>query len=123
MHCNDRVLANTLTPLLMLLPTYVHLILSLQDRSALAGKVVLITGCTAGLGEACVHELCALPQQEQPSKLVLVGRSADKMAVIEGYCREAGIVCSTYLAELTDMRALFGMIKVSRLAGERLGLY
>jgi FlaA1/EpsC-like NDP-sugar epimerase len=26
-----------------------------MDRSNLAGKTILITGCTAGLGEACVQ--------------------------------------------------------------------
>lgn len=45
---------------------------------SLANKVVLITGATAGIGEACAWQFA-----EQGSRLVLVGRREDRLAILK----------------------------------------
>jgi len=61
--------------------------LSLATRSAsaqesratnLEGKVILITGATAGIGESCAYKFAELN-----SKLVLVGRRADRLQTVK----------------------------------------
>lgn len=70
------------------------------DRSHLAGKVLLLTGPTAGLGAACIDEMCALDQSVRPTKIVLVGRSEAKLAVTAQQLQSHGIASSTYVADL-----------------------
>ncbi|CAM2730491.1 unnamed protein product [Rotaria socialis] len=45
---------------------------------SLANKAVLITGATAGIGEACAWQFA-----EQGSKLILVGRREDRLAALK----------------------------------------
>lgn len=45
-----------------------------SSKLSLEGSTVLITGATAGIGESCAHRFA-----EEKSKLVLVGRRADKL--------------------------------------------
>lgn len=70
------------------------------DRSHLAGKVVLLTGPTAGLGAACIDEMCGLPETQRPKKLVLVGRSPAKLEVTAAKLRDAAISSSSYVTDL-----------------------
>ena len=83
----------------------------LSDRSNLAGKVVLITGCTNGLGAACIDEMCGLPSSERPSKIIMVARNAELLRAKAEQCKEAGVASSSYLAELTDVAAIFRVAK------------
>ena len=45
-------------------------------------RVTLITGCTSGIGEAAARALAA-----QPGTLVLLGRSASKLAALQAALR------------------------------------
>ena len=83
----------------------------LADRSALKDKIVLITGCTNGLGAACLDEMCNLPAGERPAKIVLVARNAELCAQKASIIKAAGIESSTYLAELTDVSQILRVAK------------
>jgi NAD(P)-dependent dehydrogenase (short-subunit alcohol dehydrogenase family) len=88
----------------------------LGDRSNFVGKVVLITGCTNGLGAACIDEICGLPSSERPSKIIMVARNADLLLAKAEQCKEAGVMTSSYLAELTDVAAIFRVAKEVKMA-------
>lgn len=79
----------------------------LNDRSFLKGKVVLITGCTNGLGAAILDQMLSLTQGGRPKKLILVARNAELVAKKAILCKNAGVEASTYLAELTDVKQIF----------------
>ncbi len=83
----------------------------LNDRSNVKGKVVLITGCTNGLGEACVDEMCGYAVGDRPAKIILVARNAERAAERASHCKDAGIETSTYLAELTDIAQVLRVAK------------
>lgn len=82
-----------------------------SDRSALAGKCVLITGCTNGLGEECVKQMCELADGKRPSKIILIGRNRDLLMKKASYCHSHGVTASYYSADLTNLEQLFQMVK------------
>lgn len=70
------------------------------DQYSLAGKTVVVTGPTSGLGEAAVHQVAAMG-----ADLVLVGRSADKLAKVSADLRHipsCGRV-DTVVADMADL--------------------
>jgi NAD(P)-dependent dehydrogenase (short-subunit alcohol dehydrogenase family) len=83
----------------------------LNDRSNFKGKTVLISGCTNGLGAACVDEMCGMAVESRPLKIILVARNKDLLAERAGLCTAAGITTSVYSAELTDVAQIFRVAK------------
>ncbi|RDX02365.1 SDR family NAD(P)-dependent oxidoreductase [Listeria kieliensis] len=68
----------------------------------LAGKTVVITGASSGLGESLAH-LCA----REKAHLVLLARSEDKLAALSEKLESAyGINASFYPVDLTNFAAL-----------------
>ena len=75
------------------------------SQYSLAGKTVVVTGPTSGLGESAVHQLA-----EMGADLVLVGRSVDKLARVAAelasvpQCGRVDTVVSD-MADLVSVRA------------------
>ncbi len=60
-------------------------------------RVTLITGCTSGIGEAAARALAA-----QPGTLVLLGRSASKLAALQAALRGGAATIETIQADLGE---------------------
>lgn len=65
--------------------------------SNLAGKVVLITGASAGIGRELARQLAA-----KRTRLVLAARRIDRLAEIARQCHEAGAEAIAVPADVTD---------------------
>ncbi len=70
-------------------------------RAAVSGKTVLVTGASHGLGEATAHKLGAAG-----ATVLLVARSADRLAAIAASVNAGGGRAAAYPADLTDEAAI-----------------
>eukprot|EP00592_Proboscia_alata_P015519 CAMPEP_0194399006 /NCGR_PEP_ID=MMETSP0174-20130528/126419_1 /TAXON_ID=216777 /ORGANISM="Proboscia alata, Strain PI-D3" /LENGTH=368 /DNA_ID=CAMNT_0039195365 /DNA_START=46 /DNA_END=1148 /DNA_ORIENTATION=- len=77
------------------------------DRSHLAGKVILITGPTAGLGAACIDEMCGFENKHRPSKVILVGRNPSKLEKTAAQLESADIKSSSYVSDMLLPKTVF----------------
>lgn len=75
---------------------------------SLAGKRVVITGASQGLGAVCARHFAA-----QGAKLVLVARSKEKLEAIRLQCQDAEQHLSLAV-DLTDLPRLHGVIATAR---------
>ncbi|GAB3544589.1 SDR family oxidoreductase [Noviherbaspirillum agri] len=67
-------------------------------RGQVAGKVVLVTGGSSGIGLAVAHKLA-----EAGAKTIICGRDEDKLADAKRQIRERGFDVITYRADVADM--------------------
>jgi NAD(P)-dependent dehydrogenase (short-subunit alcohol dehydrogenase family) len=74
-------------------------------RAAVAGKTVLVTGASYGLGEATAHKLAAAG-----ATTLLVARSADKLNELSAALNESGGKAVTYAADLSDEGAVAELV-------------
>lgn len=75
-------------------------------RKAVAGKVVLVTGASFGLGEATARELAAAG-----ATVLVVARTAEKLeAVVSGIKAEGGSAYA-YAADLTDFDSIEPLVQ------------
>ncbi|MGB5104939.1 MAG: SDR family oxidoreductase, partial [Steroidobacteraceae bacterium] len=66
-----------------------------------AGQVVVVTGAGSGIGRCTAHELAALG-----AHVVLVGRSVEKLATVQGEIREDGGACEPLACDIRDEDAV-----------------
>jgi NAD(P)-dependent dehydrogenase (short-subunit alcohol dehydrogenase family) len=69
------------------------------DRSYIAGKTVLLTGGTSGLGEACIEEIIRYDASQKPEKMILVARNPAKAEETAAKLTAAGIASSIYYCD------------------------
>ena len=67
-------------------------------RGTVAGKVVLITGGSSGIGLAAAHKIA-----EAGAITIICGRDEDKLAEAKREINERGFECITYPADVADM--------------------
>ena len=67
-------------------------------RGTVAGKVVLITGGSSGIGLAAAHKMA-----EAGAITIICGRDEDKLADAKKEIAERGFDCITYQADVADM--------------------
>ncbi len=67
-------------------------------RGTVAGKVVLITGGSSGIGLAAAHKIA-----EAGAVTIICGRDEDKLAEAKKEINERGFDCITYQADVADM--------------------
>ena len=67
-------------------------------RGTVAGKVVLITGGSSGIGLAAAHKIA-----EAGAITIICGRDEDKLAEAKKGIAERGFDCITYQADVADM--------------------
>jgi NAD(P)-dependent dehydrogenase (short-subunit alcohol dehydrogenase family) len=79
-----------------------------RDRKALAGKVMLVTGASSGIGEALARY-----GAEIGMKVVLVARRDDELARVEASITAKGGVASRFVADLTDHAACDAAVKAA----------
>jgi NAD(P)-dependent dehydrogenase (short-subunit alcohol dehydrogenase family) len=79
------------------------------DRSNFAGKVVLITGCTNGIGLAAFEELLSM-QTYIPQKLILLNRNKERSDALAEQVRNKGMEVSTYIADLSKPKEVLDVI-------------
>ncbi len=72
-----------------------------EVRAAVAGKVVLVTGASYGLGEATARRLAAAG-----ATVLLAARSADRLEEIAAEIGAAGGDARAHVADLTDMASV-----------------
>jgi acyl-CoA synthetase (AMP-forming)/AMP-acid ligase II/short-subunit dehydrogenase len=70
-------------------------------NAAVAGKTVLITGASSGIGEACARLLGSAG-----AKVILVARSRDQLELIAVSIRSKGGTAEVYATDLTDIDAV-----------------
>ena len=75
---------------------------SLED--AVAGKVVVVTGGSSGIGEAVANKIAAAG-----GEVVLVARTRENLDKVADDIREAGGVAHVYPCDLSDMDAIAAM--------------
>ncbi|MGA8251608.1 MAG: SDR family NAD(P)-dependent oxidoreductase [Mycobacterium sp.] len=75
-------------------------------RAAVSGKTVLVTGASYGLGEATARKLGAAG-----ATVLLVARSADKLAALAASINAGGGRAAAYPADLTDLTAVAALAK------------
>ena len=68
---------------------------------SLKEKIVLITGASSGIGEACAHSMA-----RDGAKVIMQARSVDKLAEIEKSIKAHGGIAYSYPADLTDIEAV-----------------
>lgn len=71
----------------------------------LAGKTVLLTGATRGLGEGIVRQLCTTPHK--PARVLLLARAEPRAKALCADLEAAGISAKSYLASLDSMKQVF----------------
>jgi NAD(P)-dependent dehydrogenase (short-subunit alcohol dehydrogenase family) len=76
------------------------------DPSPLAGRVVLVTGASSGIGEAT-----ALAVGRRGGTVLLVARRVDDLARVRTQIVEEGGQAATYPCDLTDAEAVDGLVK------------
>ncbi len=67
-------------------------------RGQVAGKVVLITGGSSGIGLAAAHKIA-----EAGAVTIICGRDEDKLAEAKKEINDRGFECITYQADVADM--------------------
>lgn len=67
-------------------------------RGTVAGKVVLITGGSSGIGLAAAHKMA-----EAGAITIICGRDEDKLAEAKKEINDRGFECITYQADVADM--------------------
>jgi len=75
-------------------------------RAAVSGKTVLVTGASYGLGEATARKLGAAG-----ATVLLVARSADRLAALAASVNAGGGRAAAYPADLTDLTAVTALAK------------
>jgi NAD(P)-dependent dehydrogenase (short-subunit alcohol dehydrogenase family) len=75
-------------------------------RAAVSGKTVLVTGASSGLGEATARKLGAAG-----ATVLLVARSADRLAALAASINAGGGHAAAYPADLTDETAVAALGK------------
>jgi NAD(P)-dependent dehydrogenase (short-subunit alcohol dehydrogenase family) len=75
-------------------------------RAAVSGKTVLVTGASYGLGEATARKLGAAG-----ATVLLVARSADKLADVAASINAGGGRAAAYPADLSDETAVAELVK------------
>ena len=86
------------TPVALLRRAAARLPLSpVRDGSVLAGKRVMVTGASSGIGEATARAVAA-----RGAHVLLVARRADELDRVAGEIRAAGGRASAYSCDLTD---------------------
>ncbi|WP_374456207.1 SDR family NAD(P)-dependent oxidoreductase [Nocardioides sp.] len=73
--------------------------------SPLAGRTVLVTGASSGIGEAT-----ALGAAARGAHVVLVARRVDELERVRASIEAAGGRASTYVADLTDLDAIDALV-------------
>ncbi|NYG60338.1 short-subunit dehydrogenase [Nocardioides daedukensis] len=79
--------------------------LGLRAPSPLAGRRVLITGASSGIGEATAYAVA-----QRGARLVLVARRADELKRVVAAIEEAGGEAEAHVVDLTDGAAVDAMI-------------
>src|SRR5215469_8380751 len=75
-------------------------------RAALAGKVVLVTGASSGIGRAVAGAV-----GRHGAQVVLVSRTAEKLDELKAEIEATGGAASTYPTDLSDMAACERMVE------------
>ncbi|MGB0189902.1 MAG: SDR family NAD(P)-dependent oxidoreductase [Nocardioides sp.] len=73
--------------------------------SPLAGRVVLVTGASSGIGEHTAYAAA-----RAGARLILVARRADELDRVAEAVRALGAECSTYTCDLTDGEAVDALV-------------
>ena len=79
------------------------------DRSNFDGKVVLITGCTNGIGLGAFEEILSM-QTYIPRKLILLNRNKERSDDLSEQVRNKGMEVSTYIADLSKPKEVLNII-------------
>ena len=80
------------------------------DRSNFAGKVILLTGCTHGIGLGAFEEIVSM-QTYIPKKLILLNRNKELSdALAENLERTKKMEVSTYIADLSKPKEVLDVI-------------
>lgn len=87
-------------------------------RAAVRGKVVLITGASYGIGETLALQLGAAG-----ACLILVGRTAEKLAEVQAAIVAAGGQAEVFVADLRDAAAVEGLIAFIQARQQGLDLF
>ncbi len=77
-----------------------------DESSPLAGRVVLVTGASSGIGEATALEAAA-----RGATVLLVARRAEDLDRVRGEIEARGGHAATYPCDLTDGEAVDGLVK------------
>jgi NAD(P)-dependent dehydrogenase (short-subunit alcohol dehydrogenase family) len=75
-------------------------------RTAMAGKVVVITGASSGIGRAAAHALA-----RSGAHLMLVSRTVEKLEELKGEIEAQGGKAWVYPTDLSDLDAIGGMLE------------
>ena len=70
-----------------------------------AGQTIIVTGGGSGIGRCTAHELAALG-----ARVLLVGRTPEKLATVVAEIAESGGVAQAYPCNIRDEEAVTGMI-------------
>lgn len=87
-----------------------------QLSQQIAGKTILITGASFGIGEQLAYLLASLTtfyneeNCQQPPKLILVGRTQSKLEQVQARINQTGAVAIIYALDLRDEQQLQGFI-------------
>ncbi|WP_370037789.1 SDR family NAD(P)-dependent oxidoreductase [Nocardioides sp.] len=73
--------------------------------SPLAGRVVLVTGASSGIGEHTAYAAA-----RAGARLILVARRADELERVAEALRALGAECATYTCDLTDGEAVDALV-------------
>jgi NAD(P)-dependent dehydrogenase (short-subunit alcohol dehydrogenase family) len=76
-----------------------------DDRSPLAGRTVLVTGASSGIGEATARAVAG-----RGATVLLVARRAEDLARVRGLVEDAGGRATAYPCDLTDGAAVDALV-------------
>ncbi|GMH97459.1 hypothetical protein TrST_g12673 [Triparma strigata] len=104
-----------LSPLFTLSASYNFLSAnSINDRSYLSNKTVLITGPTSGLGLQVVKDLASLPTQNKPFKVILLARSESKAISTSEILKNVDIKTEIIVGDLSSPNQVFRMAEETK---------